>query len=502
MFTPSSGYTLGYCDVYQNGVKLVNGDDYTASDGATVTLATGAASGDSIVIVASFPRGLTDGYLKSEADARYPLVTDSSATANGVLYRNGSKALTNGSALVFDGTNLGVGASSPACKVDTNGVIRAQGSTISASGEGLELVYTPSTPWYTGNQGLLQAYNRGGAAYTPLGFSGSTLYFTTGGSGRATLDANGNFGLGVTPASGWQSGRKAMQIGQSMALDCGTTSQAVVRANSYYNGTNDIYINSAASTAYEQTGGTHRWYAASSGTAGNTVSYSQYMMLDASGRLGINTTPTNRPLEIAGAGTLGTQIKITNTGNSAGVQMNGTRTFEIQSTGDSRFIVYDRTAELYRLWIDASGRMNVPYQPAFSAFGNNSNWPVPTASNDPIPYNTMDFDVGSNFNTSTYTFTAPVAGKYYVSFAVLIYPNSIPTGVYITAWASINGASYTGGRAMARMSFKENQTTMGSDGILDLAAGDSVTIRANASGSGCTLYTSTGHAHFNMYLLG
>ena len=52
VFTPSSGYTLGYCDVYQNGVKLVNGDDYTASDGATVTLATGAASGDSIVIVA------------------------------------------------------------------------------------------------------------------------------------------------------------------------------------------------------------------------------------------------------------------------------------------------------------------------------------------------------------------------------------------------------------------------------------------------------------------
>ena len=74
VFTPSSGYTLGYCDVYQNGVKLVNGDDYTAADGATVTLTTGAAAGDSIVIVASFPRGLSDGYLKSEADVRYPRV--------------------------------------------------------------------------------------------------------------------------------------------------------------------------------------------------------------------------------------------------------------------------------------------------------------------------------------------------------------------------------------------------------------------------------------------
>jgi hypothetical protein len=34
-------------------------------------------------------------------------------TANGVLYLNGSKAATSGSALVFDGTNLGVGTASP-----------------------------------------------------------------------------------------------------------------------------------------------------------------------------------------------------------------------------------------------------------------------------------------------------------------------------------------------------------------------------------------------------
>lgn len=68
-FTPSSGYTLGYCDVFFNGVKLVNGDDYTAADGVSVVLASAAAAGDSVEIVAHFPRGLSDGYLKSEADA-------------------------------------------------------------------------------------------------------------------------------------------------------------------------------------------------------------------------------------------------------------------------------------------------------------------------------------------------------------------------------------------------------------------------------------------------
>ena len=43
--------------------------------------------------------------------------TYTSGTANGVLYLNGSKAVTSGSALVFDGTNLGVGTSSPSYKL-------------------------------------------------------------------------------------------------------------------------------------------------------------------------------------------------------------------------------------------------------------------------------------------------------------------------------------------------------------------------------------------------
>jgi len=67
-FTPSSGYALGYCDVFLNGVKLVNGDDYTAANGTTVVLASGASAGDSVEVVAFIPRGLSDGYTKAEAD--------------------------------------------------------------------------------------------------------------------------------------------------------------------------------------------------------------------------------------------------------------------------------------------------------------------------------------------------------------------------------------------------------------------------------------------------
>jgi hypothetical protein len=45
-------------------------------------------------------------------------VTHNGGTANGVAYLNGSKVLTTGSALTFDGTNLGVGTSSPTVKLD------------------------------------------------------------------------------------------------------------------------------------------------------------------------------------------------------------------------------------------------------------------------------------------------------------------------------------------------------------------------------------------------
>ena len=42
-FTFASGYTVGYFDLYINGVKLVEGSDYTASDSATFTVMNGGA---------------------------------------------------------------------------------------------------------------------------------------------------------------------------------------------------------------------------------------------------------------------------------------------------------------------------------------------------------------------------------------------------------------------------------------------------------------------------
>ena len=47
----TSGYTAGFVDVYLNGVKLVDGTDFTATNGSDVILTTGASVSDVVDIV-------------------------------------------------------------------------------------------------------------------------------------------------------------------------------------------------------------------------------------------------------------------------------------------------------------------------------------------------------------------------------------------------------------------------------------------------------------------
>jgi len=45
-FTFASGYTVGYLDLYLNGTRLIEGPDYAATDGATISLISPAVNGD------------------------------------------------------------------------------------------------------------------------------------------------------------------------------------------------------------------------------------------------------------------------------------------------------------------------------------------------------------------------------------------------------------------------------------------------------------------------
>ena len=61
-----------YMDVYQNGVLLKPGTDYTATTGTTVVLVTGASLNDVVEMVVYDAFSVADSYTKSQSDTRYP----------------------------------------------------------------------------------------------------------------------------------------------------------------------------------------------------------------------------------------------------------------------------------------------------------------------------------------------------------------------------------------------------------------------------------------------
>jgi hypothetical protein len=96
-----------------------NAGKYLTTNGTATSWATVSGSGDVVGPASATDNSLarfdgTTGKLIQNSGVTVDdsgNLTYSAGTANGVTYLNGSKVLTTGSALTFDGTNLGVGAS-------------------------------------------------------------------------------------------------------------------------------------------------------------------------------------------------------------------------------------------------------------------------------------------------------------------------------------------------------------------------------------------------------
>jgi hypothetical protein len=117
---------------------------------------------------------------------------------------------------------------------------------------------------------------------------------------QATLDSSGNLGLGVTP-SAWGSTFRTLQLPGGSSISGTTDPTLQITQNGFYNGTNWIYSTTAPVSNYYQASGQHVWRIAPSGTAGNAISFTQAMTLDASGNLAVGKTSASYRVDIAGA---------------------------------------------------------------------------------------------------------------------------------------------------------------------------------------------------------
>ena len=140
---------------------------------------------------------------------------------------------------------------------------------------------------------------RGTDANTGIFFpAADTIAFAEGGAEVARFDSSGNLGLGVTP-SAWGAGTSVIDLATSGNAGAVSASGTLsIAKNGFFNGTNWIYKNTSSAMLYQLISSEHRWSNAASGTAGNAITFTQAMTLDANGNqlLGVtsNTNANNR----------------------------------------------------------------------------------------------------------------------------------------------------------------------------------------------------------------
>jgi len=267
----------------QDSVTLQGRAGGTSSYGVTITPTTLTAS-RTLTLPDASGTILQSGTTVTTAQGGTGLT---SFTANGVVYASSSSALATGSALVFDGTNLGVGTSSPSSygklAVQTDG---GTGTAIAA--------YSPSTT-NGAKLRLFDNYSYAAIEGIPVTATASTdLSFVAGGSSKMRLDSSGNLGIGTSSPAQKLSIQGATFVGASFnGQAIGDVSAERIRIG-YKNGTPDTGLVPAqiiADTALLQF--------ASRDTAAGAITFAtgsgipERMRLDGSGNLGIGTASPN-----------------------------------------------------------------------------------------------------------------------------------------------------------------------------------------------------------------
>jgi len=202
---------------------------------------------------------------------------------------------------------------------------------------------------------------RGTDANTGIFFpAADTIAFAEGGAEVARFDSSGNLGLGVTP-SAWQSVLRAFQFGATASIYSNGSNTTFYGLNFYTDsGGTNRYLTSNIASAYGQVSGAHQWYTAASGTAGNAITFTQAMTLDASGNLGIGTTS---PYSAAGYasftlnGTTGSQIRMRSSGTDIGLIFNTASALNVYTSGAIPLVLSTNDTERAR--IDSSGNLLV-----------------------------------------------------------------------------------------------------------------------------------------------
>jgi hypothetical protein len=338
--------------VYASGTGTLATGSVLTFDGTKLSVGSGASTS----------AGLISGYFGASGYGAIWSTGVTPSTSNFAFLTNGVSTVLNASSAVViqannadvlninttsvytaSGINVGIGTSSPTAKL-----------TVSTTTNNGEIRVSDNATYY----GALSRVNA--TDEVRLGSYGPSqnITFYTVSSERMRLDSSGNLGLGVTP-SAW-SVLTALQIKNASVWGSGADSGFA--NNGFFNGSGWRYITTSGAALYQTSSNVHAWYNAPSGTAGNAISFTQAMTLDASGNLGIGVTdPAGYSSKLAVAGnisvTAGNQLRLWNSANSSlvGISCPATNTMAF----------YTNDAGTERARIDSSGKVLINNTSAF-----------------------------------------------------------------------------------------------------------------------------------------
>ena len=283
---------------------------------------------------------------------------------------------------------------------------------------------------------------------------------TTGGTFTGNVNVNGNVGVGTTSPDRNLHVKKTDTGGTVAKFENSAGSTFIEMASSAGGGANAGYIEYNATKDLKfSPDDTHA------------------MTIKANGNVGIGIEAPTAPLHIQ-APDNSELMNFTVTGNERWALRGES------GSGSRDFLGLGIAGGVQAMYWNEAGEVQAPSQPSFYAYPSAASTQYTASTWSVIQFNLTSWNVGNCFNISNYRFTAPVAGKYLMTWMFQLENANQPTWIY--AYPVVNGnrsGDKSKGVSFSDFKVTPDYHTENGSWIMNLAQNDYVTMDIHTSGS-------------------